>query len=314
LKYYPLSLKNAMLPGQPLSFTSSLETTLCDGRRKAFRHCTTWELLNLTPNEVLDLPGRLSSQFSVPISTLENILEPYSIQSVGKAELDLAFNITERPQYLISPANHYSWAKGTAITGIGRDNLIALKVDLDARLDTQDLRRCLDEHVERQQAVYAVVVIAGTTEHGAVDPISEVVEIRKEYQAKGLSFMIHADAAWGGYFATKASIDLEPIHELRAECAFSLELSEHTNKELCSLRHVDSVTLDPHKSDYISYPGGGICYRDGRLRFLVRWTSPVLNTGGDDPGCVGIYGIEGRFVNFFALFLEPPESLIMRRF
>jgi glutamate/tyrosine decarboxylase-like PLP-dependent enzyme len=301
-----------MLPGQPLSFTSSLEVTLCDGRRKAFRHCTTWELLNLTPNEVLDLPGRLSSQFGIPIPRLENILAQYSIQSVGKAKLDLAFNITEPPQYLIGPTNHYSWAKGTAITGIGRDNLIELKLDLDARLDTQDLRRHLDEHLERQQAVYAVVVIAGSTEHGAVDPISEVVEIRKEYQALGLSFMIHADAAWGGYFATKVTRDCRPIDRSQAEYAFSLELSGHTNKQLFNLRYVDSVTLDPHKSGYIPYPGGGICYRDGRLRFLVRWTTPVLNTAGDEPGCVGIYGIEGRFVKYL-LFLRALQSLIMRQ-
>ena len=66
-------------------------------------------------------------------------------------------------------------------------------------------RRRLDVSLERQQAVYAVVVIAGSTEHGTVDPISDVLKLRKNYQTnlKGLSFMIHADAAWGGYFATK---------------------------------------------------------------------------------------------------------------
>jgi glutamate/tyrosine decarboxylase-like PLP-dependent enzyme len=36
----------------------------------------------------------------------------------------------------------------------------------------------------------------GTTEHGAVDPLLEVLLIRKEFQKRDLSFYVHADAAW----------------------------------------------------------------------------------------------------------------------
>ena len=302
LKYYPLSLKAAMAPGEPLSFAVSLKITLCNGQTKGFGHCTIWELLNLTPTEVLDLPGRLFSQFGIPPQTLAAILEKYNVQTVGKGKLDLAFEITEPPVYLISPTNHYSWPKSTAITGIGSENLVELDVDLDARLDIQSLRRRLDVSLERQQAVFAVVVIAGSTEHGAVDPISDVLELRENYQAKGLSFMIHADAAWGGYFASKVippderpDFESNP-YEMSRRYAFSLPLNSRTNRELWNLRFVDSVTIDPHKSGYVPYPGGALCYRDGRLRFLITWNSPVLNVSPNESGALGIYGVEGRSV------------------
>ncbi|KAM6489886.1 Pyridoxal phosphate-dependent transferase [Amanita muscaria] len=295
LKYYPLSLKAAMAPGEPLSFAVSLKITLCDGQQKEFGQCTVWELLNLTPTEVLDLPDHLFSQFGIPPQTLATILEEYSVQTVGKGKLDLLFGITKPPVFLISPTNHYSWPKGAAITGIGSENLVELDIDLDARLDVQSLRRRFDDCLKHQQAVYAVVVIAGSTEHGAIDPISKVLKLRELYQAKGLSFMIHADAAWGGYFATKVErldFEFDPV-KMSERFAFSLPLSKRTNKELWHLRSVDSVTIDPHKSGYVPYPGGSLCYRDGRLRFLITWNSPVLNIGPKDSGALGIFGVEG---------------------
>src|SRR6186713_710785 len=42
----------------------------------------------------------------------------------------------------------------------------------------------------------------------------------------------------------------------------------------------------------ISIAAGGLCYRDGRMRFLITWTSPYLSRGSTTEG-IGIYGIEG---------------------
>lgn len=49
-----------MLEDRPLSFLGSkflIET--CAGERKLFSELSDWELLNLKPNEVLDIPDRL---------------------------------------------------------------------------------------------------------------------------------------------------------------------------------------------------------------------------------------------------------------
>lgn len=83
-----------------------------------------------------------------------------------------------------------------AITGIGSENMQDVGLDNHARMDHHHLEVLLNECLEKKQAVYAVVCILGSTEHGAVDPLAEVVRLRNDFQKKGLSFMIHVDGAW----------------------------------------------------------------------------------------------------------------------
>ena len=180
------------------------------------------------------------------------------------------------------------------MTGIGSKNLVGVPVDQSARMDCEALDVLLAQYLNNRQAVYCVVAIMGTTEHGTVDPISKIVALRSKYQKRGLSFLIHADAAWGGYFTSmlvpnpashggKSSLD-DP----------ALFLHPYTKNELQHIRHADSVTIDPHKSGYVPYPAGSLCYRDGRLRYLVTWTSPVIDSPEDGAQKMGVYGIEGR--------------------
>ena len=163
IKYYPLALKQSMAPGGPFAFVApTFNANLCTGTQKNFYSCDTWELLNLSPFEVADIPTRLFKIYGISPSTLSKQFEKFSIQSVGKERLDADFNITKPPQYMISVTNNYSWPKASAITGIGRDNLITIGVDNDARLDMAVLKRHLERRLHDKQAVYCVVMIAGT--------------------------------------------------------------------------------------------------------------------------------------------------------
>ncbi|KAL0575884.1 hypothetical protein V5O48_006084 [Marasmius crinis-equi] len=305
LKYYPLSLHNAMtkpnaLEPPPLDFAAkSFTVPLSNGDYKLFSLCTPWELLNLTPAVVVELPERLTEKYGISREKLDGILASYSIQTVGMERLNSDFGIKEAPQFLIGRANHYSWPKGAAILGVGRENMCELPVNSDARLDIEALEAALEDRIKPgcERALYAVVAIIGTTEHGSVDNLDEIIRLRDLYQGKGLSFMIHADAAWGGYFASKMVAPPPkgkvPISFPLPEYAFSIPLSEHTNDQLLKLRDADSITIDPHKSGYCPYPAGGLCYRDGRFRFLTTWTSPYINATSDDNNSMGIYGVEG---------------------
>lgn len=71
-----------------------------------------------------------------------------------------------------------------------------VRLDNRTRMDHHHLADLLEECLQERRAVYAVVAIAGSTEHGAVDPLAEIVHLRKQYQQRGLSFLIHVDAAW----------------------------------------------------------------------------------------------------------------------
>lgn len=73
--------------------------------------------------------------------------------------------------------------------------MVGIKVDHGARVDLDDLRNHLQSCIDKEVAVYAVVAIIGSTEEGAVDPLRGIIRLREEFQAKGLSFLVHGDAA-----------------------------------------------------------------------------------------------------------------------
>lgn len=89
-----------------------------------------------------------------------------------------------------------------AITGLGSANILNIAVDNDARIDIVKLEEQLMQCLREERPVFAVVGIIGSTEEGAVGPLRKMLALRQRFQAYGMSFLVHADAAWGGYFAT----------------------------------------------------------------------------------------------------------------
>jgi len=70
--------------------------------------------------------------------------------------------------------------------------MVSVPVDLNGRMDMEFLRDALEELYKKGRALYAVIAIIGSTEEGAVDPLADILALRSEYQAKGMSFLIHA--------------------------------------------------------------------------------------------------------------------------
>jgi hypothetical protein len=111
LKFYPLSLRAAMDPGEDLAFVADTFTVTVDAKPpKVFSTLKPWELLNLPPETILDLPEQLERQCGVTEAYLASALKKWLVQEVGKDELIRKFNIKE-PHYLISATKHYSWPK-----------------------------------------------------------------------------------------------------------------------------------------------------------------------------------------------------------
>jgi hypothetical protein len=172
---------------------------------------------------------------------------------------------------------------------------VNVAVDLDARQDLEVLRSQLTLCLAERRPVVAVVAVIGTTEESAVDPLGKILELREEFAQKGLVFHVHADAAWGGYHR---SLINEPFDMPRPASAFAPQgplaapLSDYTTHQLRALAQADSITVDPHKSGYIPYPAGALCYRNASMRDLVTFSAPVVFHGSAEP-TVGIYGVEG---------------------
>ncbi|CAG8526110.1 15098_t:CDS:2 [Acaulospora colombiana] len=297
LKFYPLSLRRALERTESLNYIAdSFKVELCDGTQKLLKDCTSWEMLNLKASTILDLPGRLFEEYNVSEQYLESIMEKHIIQTVGKDDLEKYFGITKPILYFITITRHYSWPKAAAITGIGSENLKGVNVDNAARMDPTSLDKLLQQCLENEQAIYAVVTVIGSTEHGAVDPLSQVLKLREKYEKLGLSFIIHADAAWGGYFSTmirKTPADRDILSpDPNVDYVPTLALQPYTENELKHLKFCDTITIDPHKSGYCPYPAGGLLYRDDRMRNTITWKSPLVYRE-DDYACIGLYGVEG---------------------
>lgn len=114
LKYYPLALSQAINKGS-LNFIKNLfEVETCKDGKKNFATMETWDLLNLKPETVLDLPDQLYEKFGISSDYLKDALDKYNIQSTGLVpdETDQLYKNLKPMKYLVAKTRHYSWPKG----------------------------------------------------------------------------------------------------------------------------------------------------------------------------------------------------------
>ncbi len=315
LKFFPPALLAAARNVAEAAPILGLEVSLLDGQKKILANCTAWELLNLPIEAVVNLPALVAAQTGIQPSDTASFMAPYTVSALGMAgacqEFIFSRGLKNLPVLTTPATKHYSWPKGAALLGLGTNQQWDVHVDLDARQEVDranrlhgnasTLRACLQKALDTQTPVITVVAVIGSTEESAVDPLHDIVQLRDEFRDRGLEFTIHADAAWGGYFASMlrgreehrtpsgahafhSGLSLPPIPET--------PMSDHLVRQYLALGEADSITVDPHKAGYIPYPAGALCYRDSNMRNLVSLKSPVVFHGAADP-TVGVYGIEG---------------------
>ncbi|HBV94733.1 MAG TPA: aspartate aminotransferase family protein [Chloroflexi bacterium] len=156
-----------------------------------------------------------------------------------------------------SEESHYTHERMCRLLG-GRG--IRVPADDRGRMDLEALEKVL-----RAETVGTVVLTAGTTALGAVDPVDEALALRERYGVR-----LHVDAAYGGFHAIlawsgSAGIPAGPYRAI-AEC--------------------DSVVVDPHKHGLQPYGCGCVLFRDPSVgRFYVHdspytyFTSSELHLG-----------------------------------
>src|SRR3989454_7097910 len=153
---------------------------------------------------------------------------------------------------LASTQAHYTHRRIASVLGLLFDTV---PCDRWGRMEVPALERRL-----AAGDVGTVVATLGTTATGAVDPLAPMLDLRERYD-----FRVHADAAYGGYFALVS--DLAP--ETRA--AFD------------RLRDVASIVIDPHKHGLQPYGCGCVIFRDPSVAGLDRHDSPYTYYPSSDP-------------------------------
>lgn len=297
LKFLPVALAAAIALEKDLQDARGVSVKTCQDNRGRLIDLTTWELLNLPIDEVLGLANTIEKASGLDAARIRQAIDKYSVQSVGLVDFQRRFLETHEqasPLVLVPATAHYSWPKTAALIGLGTHAVKSIKVDLEGRMDMVALHQELSSCLAQGRPVLQVVAVMGSTEEGSIDPLANIVAMRREFQQLGMNFVIHVDGAWGGYFA---SMLREPRGDTYDPAEIindypQLYLSAHFKQHFACLPEVDSITLDPHKSGFIPYPAGGLCYRNGTMRDLIAYTAPVVFHGGVDTS-VGSYGIEG---------------------
>jgi glutamate/tyrosine decarboxylase-like PLP-dependent enzyme len=303
LKFYPLALKRALESDARLAKArDEVTATPAGGVRTPLVQLDIWQALNLRGDEVLGLAAATAVALEIDQREAAKIVADavgrYSLQTLGYQTFAADLLSAVKPAVVFVPGTkHYSFPKATALLGLGAANLIDVRVDKDARLDLGDLRQKLVACADEQRPVVAVVAVIGSTEESAVDPVEQILELREELRGShGLDFVVHADAAWGGYHVSVVRKDFDMPSPVAGFADFAggqhVTLSAYVRRQFAALGGADSITVDPHKSGYIPYPAGALCYRNSETRNLVTFAAPVVFHGDAEP-TVGIYGIEG---------------------
>jgi glutamate/tyrosine decarboxylase-like PLP-dependent enzyme len=153
---------------------------------------------------------------------------------------------------------HYTHARMCEVLGV---ESVAVPADAAGRMDLGAL-----EDLLAGGRVGTVVLTAGTTGLGAVDPIAEALALRDRYGCR-----LHVDAAYGGFFALLAG-DEDGAKLLEPEVAARLR----------AVGACDSVVVDPHKHGLQPYGCGAVLFRDPSVGRLYRHDSPYTYFTSDE--------------------------------
>jgi glutamate/tyrosine decarboxylase-like PLP-dependent enzyme len=100
---------------------------------------------------------------------------------------------TGAPTFYASRESHLAWLKIAHQSGLGREAVRLVETDGLGRMDAARLKSVIDNDRNSGHVPIMVVSTAGTTNAGAIDPLSACGEIARD---EGL--WLHVDAAWGG--------------------------------------------------------------------------------------------------------------------
>ncbi len=134
-------------------------------------------------------------------------------------------------EVIVPDSVHFSFDKAADLLNI---KLVRVGLNSDYQVDVEAV-----EHAVTSKTL-AIVGVAGTTDLGVVDPISELSEIALRHNV-----CLHVDAAFGGF-----------VLPFLRDLGYSVPSFDFRE------RGVGSITVDPHKMGLAPIPAGGILFRD----------------------------------------------------
>lgn len=148
---------------------------------------------------------------------------------------------------------HYTHARMSEVLGTTN---VSIPTEADGRMSLQ----ALEEQLKGGE-IGTIVATMGTTGLGAVDPLADIIDLAKQYEAR-----VHVDTAYGGFFKLIAENHLDP----------------ETARHFAALKHADSIVVDPHKHGLQPYGSGAVFFKDISIGKFYKHDSPYTYFISDD--------------------------------
>jgi aromatic-L-amino-acid/L-tryptophan decarboxylase len=193
--------------------------------------------------------GDLTSGASV--ANLEGIVTARDAAGIRSVD------VPRRVVYLTSHT-HHCIEKALRISGLVECVVRRVAVDDGGRMRPDGLEAMVRADVAAGLNPWLVVATAGTTDTGAVDPLTAIADI-----ADAFSLWLQVDAAYGGFFI----------------------LTEHGRHVLAGIDRSQTVVMDPHKGLFLPFGSGALIVRDERQlaqahRYSASYLSDARSNGG----------------------------------
>ena len=164
---------------------------------------------------------------------------------------------------LSSSDAHFSLRQAVRMLGLGEESLVSLDVDHNRRLDIAHLKKRLPR-MGKKRDIICLVVTAGTTSTGSVDPIQPAADLARE-----IGTWLHVDGAYG----------------------LAYGLVPEWSHLFQGIDRADSVSWDPHKQFGVPIPSSVLFVRNqadfSRMavhgHYFNRPDDPMPNPGIKSP-------------------------------
>lgn len=164
---------------------------------------------------------------------------------------------------VVSEAAHFSIAKSCALLGLGSEAVISVATDNNGAMCCQALKHTLQQLKRQGQQAMAIVATAGTTDIGAIDPISSIADITQEYGS-----WLHVDAAYGGALLLSSQ---KPL--------------------LAGIERADSITIDFHKMFFQPISCSALLVKSEKTLSPVCFHADYLSRENDDESNLVDYSL-----------------------
>jgi len=197
----------------------------------------------------------LAAMFGFPDETLGHLTSSGTIANLEA--LWVAREVQPGKAIAFSEAAHYTHSRMAQVLGV---ETTVLPTDAQGRMQLE----ALEDQLATGQ-IGTVVLTAGTTALGVVDPIEDAHSLCKRYDCR-----VHVDAAYGGFFTLLAGAELDA------------PLTDETRRHFRAIAGCDSVVVDPHKHGLQPYGCGCVLFRDPSVGRFYKHDSPYTYFTSDE--------------------------------